>query len=130
MQGRLTALEHPLALESQIFEHIFHIEEGGPCHTGTIDSYVIPDRISSMPITAVCACNNFLLLAQQDGAKATALRQFSLPEMRQVDLLKVPSLVQRMWLNCNATRLALVDAQVGSCDGNCGKGLAAGLFMA
>lgn len=99
-------------LEEQTFEHIFHIEEGGPSHFGAIESYIIPDLISSMPINAVCACESFLLLAQRDGAKATAIRRFSLPEMQQVDLIKLPSLVQRMWLNCDATRLALVDTQV------------------
>jgi hypothetical protein len=112
VQGRLTALEDAAALAAQSFEFIFHIEEGSPPHSGAIESYIIPDVITSMPVISVCACATFALLAQQDCAVATSIRKLSLPAAQQLGSIKVPMIARRMWLNCDATRLAIVDNQV------------------
>ena len=112
MQGRLTALETPAALAAETFELIFHISEGGPVHTGSIESYMVPDVITSQPITAVCAGPSTVLLAQQDGPRETSIRKMSLPEVQQLDFIRLPCVVQRMWLNCDSSKVAVIDAQV------------------
>lgn len=112
LQGKLTALETSAALSAQPFEFIFHVEEAGPAFSGTVNAYVVPDLIAQKPITATCACANFMLLAQRDGAASTLIQKYSLPGVQQMGAMKVDCVVQRMWLNCDASRLAIVDAQV------------------
>ena len=90
------------------------MEETGPAFSGLVESYVVPDLIAQMPITAICACARFVLVAQRNGAAATSICKYSLPDVQQLESIKLDCVVQRMWLNCDARKLAILDAQVCS----------------
>jgi hypothetical protein len=113
MQGKLTALGKHLDQDSlHAYEHIFHIKEVGSSHAGAIESYILPDIVNSMPITAVCLSAINLSTAQRDGAASSILRMFALPDVRQVLSAKLAHCVRQMWINCDSSCLAAVDAEV------------------
>lgn len=115
MQGKLTVLENPFALDTGItYEHIFHIKEGPHAHTGSIESYAIPDHINALPITSITANSDLALVARWDGASSAIVHKYSLPDLQQLAVIHVDSHhgIQRLWLNCNATMVAFLDQQV------------------
>lgn len=111
-QGRVAALEGSWALSAETHEFIFHVEEGVPSHMGSIESYVPPSTISATPAVAVAARCSTLLIAHRDGAAGSMLSKLQLPELQHREVMHVPVVVQRMSLNCDASRLAIIDAQV------------------
>jgi hypothetical protein len=112
LQGQLSLLESQWSLAAETHEHIFHIDEGLPTHTGAIEDYVPPSSVCAMPIIAVTAQGNLLLLAQREGTSSTVISKLSLPHLQQCEVLKVPVLVQKMQLNCDSTKLAIISSQV------------------
>lgn len=112
MQGRLTTLEQPNAAAQELFEYIFHVEEGGPVHTGSVASYIIPDIINPMPITSVCAGSSAVLASRRDGASRTAVVKYSLPDLQQLQNIALECVPQCMALNCDNSKLAIIDAKV------------------
>jgi hypothetical protein len=115
LQGKLTVLETPFAFESSVmYEHIFHIKEGPSAHTGSIESYVIPDHINALPITAITANSDLAFVARWDGASNAIIYKYSLPDLQQLAVIPVATQhgIQRLWLNCDASMLTFLDQHV------------------
>jgi hypothetical protein len=113
LQGKLTALEKPADEDAMhAYEHIFHIKEIGSTHAGSIESYIVPDIINSMPIVALCTTSSCFLTAQRDGAMSTLVRKFTLPSVRQESSAKLPYVVQQLGINCDSSRAAIIDERV------------------
>jgi hypothetical protein len=113
LQGKLTALDLSCVEEStSAFESIFHIEEGGPRHTGPVDTFIRPERTAVSPIIAICACTDFLLLAQRDVSMSTTIHRLTFPELDPSSTFTVAHTIQELWLNYDASLLASVDTQV------------------
>ena len=115
LQGRLTALEQSSGVSQDMYESIFHIEEGAPMHSGPAETYIIPDIINPMPITSVCASASAVFVARRDGASKTSILRLSLPKVQQTQHITVDCAVQCMSLNCDSDRLAVIDSQVRHC---------------
>ena len=95
-----------------MYEFIFHVEEGVPSHMGSIESYVPPSTISATPAVAVAARGSTLLIAHREGAAGSMISKLPLPDLQHREVMHVPVVVQQMRCNCDASRLAIIDAQV------------------
>jgi hypothetical protein len=112
LQGQLAVLESQWTLAADTHERIFHADEGLPTHTGPIEDYVPPNNVCAMPIIAVTARGHLLLLAQREGSSSTVISKLVLPDLQHREVLKASVVVQKMQLNCDSTKLAIISNQV------------------
>lgn len=113
MQGKLSTFS--TMSDSQVAAEAIltvQMQDGAPNSIALAETWPADFAMASGEIWAICACDSFLLVAQQHSSSNTSLSRVSLPDMQLQSTKKFTAAVSRMWLNCDATRVALVDMQV------------------
>ena len=113
MQGKVTLSEPgPDCSNPNSDQHTVQMIDGVPHVLGLADTWPIESTLMSTEISAICACNHFVLVAQEHSSGNTALSRISLPDMQLQSTRKMSHAISRMWLNCDATQVAFIDLQV------------------
>lgn len=111
MQNKLATTDANLGGSSED-QCTVKMEDGTPHVIGLPDNWPVEFSLASGEIKAICACDHFVLVAQEYSSGSTSLSRVSLPDMQLQSTKKLSQSVCRMWLNCDATRVAIVDLQV------------------
>lgn len=99
-----------IAFEDQT---VIQIRDGVPYVLGLVDKWPVKAALASGEISAVCACDRFVFIAQEHSSGNTSLSRVSLPDMQLQSTHQLSHAVCGMWLNCDGTRVAIVNQQVG-----------------
>lgn len=112
VQGKLKRTDlnsGAIAIEDQ---YAVQLRDGVPYILGLVDKWPVEVTLVSGEIHAICACDRFVLIAQEHSSGSTCFSRMSLPDMQLQSTYQLSHAVRGMWLNCDATRVAIVDLQV------------------
>lgn len=93
-------------------DSVLQVADGVSRVLGGLDTWPHQHDASQNSIAAIAVCPNFMLLSQPVSAGTTMLTRVSLPDLQFHSTLTVPHSVHNMWINCNGSRVALLDRKV------------------
>jgi hypothetical protein len=111
LQGGINVLEHDYSPVG-FTESVVQVVDGLPCVLGGLETWPHQQDASQNAITAVAICTQYMLIAQLVSPESSMLTRISLPDLQLHSTHSVPQPVQRMWINFDASRVAVLDQQV------------------
>jgi hypothetical protein len=94
-------------------ETVLQVMDGIPSVLGGMEAWPHEQDSSQPAISAIAACARFLLIAQP-GHNRTTVTRVSLPDLQFHSSRAFPHLINRLWLNGDGSRVAMVDPMVGA----------------
>lgn len=111
VQGGLNVLEHdysPVGFSDSVLQ----VADGVSRVLGGLETWPHQQDVSQSTIAAVSICAQFILIAQPVSTETSILTRVSLPDLQFHSTQAVSHPVQRMWINFDCSRVAILDQQV------------------
>eukprot|EP00735_Rhodelphis_limneticus_P010276 TRINITY_DN29_c0_g1::TRINITY_DN29_c0_g1_i1::g.14869::m.14869 TRINITY_DN29_c0_g1::TRINITY_DN29_c0_g1_i1::g.14869 ORF type:complete len:1186 (-),score=401.47,sp/A6N6J5/WDR35_RAT/54.58/0.0,Coatomer_WDAD/PF04053.9/9.8e-05,Coatomer_WDAD/PF04053.9/15,WD40/PF00400.27/9.4,WD40/PF00400.27/7,WD40/PF00400.27/31,WD40/PF00400.27/2.5e+02,WD40/PF00400.27/6.1e+03,WD40/PF00400.27/1.8e+03,eIF2A/PF08662.6/0.00014,eIF2A/PF08662.6/4.8e+02,Clathrin/PF00637.15/2.1e+02,Clathrin/PF00637.15/9.7,Clathrin/PF00637.15/0.0027 len=86
-------------------ERVFHIDELPSASTGGFEKFKKPENPTNDTIAGLCASDKYLVVARESGT----MHRYTIPQITLESKHLVRCRPQNISLNCNSTRLAIID---------------------
>lgn len=111
MQGGLNVLEHDYS-PAGFSDSVLQVVDGVSRVLGGLETWPHQQDVSQNAISAVSICAHFILIAQPVSDETSVVTRVSLPDLQFHSTQAVSHPVQRMWINVDGSRVAILDQQV------------------